>query len=372
MRNLSHAAHRDASGDRRRGLARAGGRGAQHDAGGADGAGQGARGGRGLAAFRPNARRHAADSGRRGRARGLARRRARRCGISSRRWRAIASGAGGRLSVGAVSTAKYFAPRLIAAFVGDRPKLELRFLIGNRDETIESLRSGRSKSRLPAGRPRTCRSRSRRSAPHPYVIIAPPDHRLGRRSGLARDALAGEAFLFREPGSGHALAVRLFHRRHGDPAGAVGMELGSNETIKQAVMAGLGIALISAHTIAGGVADGRLVASTSRACRSCGNGSSSTGPTGRFRRRPGAFRDFAVREGEALLAELDGLNATAGRVTALLDQCVNFAFTHSHVNAESDGDARCASFSSTRTTIPAAPKSRAIGRPPGSPISPAR
>jgi DNA-binding transcriptional LysR family regulator len=55
---------------------------------------------------------------------------------------AISTGEGGRLSVGAVSTAKYFAPRLIAAFVATRPKVDLRFQIGNRDATVDSLRNG--------------------------------------------------------------------------------------------------------------------------------------------------------------------------------------------------------------------------------------
>src|SRR5438309_107332 len=95
--------------------------------------------------------------------------------------------------------------------------------------------------------------------PHPYVIIAPPNHRLAGIAGLKRDALAGEAFLFREAGSG---TRSLFDYFLGDTAirqAQPGIELGSNETIKQAVMAGLGIALISAHTIAAEIADGRLV-----------------------------------------------------------------------------------------------------------------
>ena len=54
----------------------------------------------------------------------------------------ISTGEGGRLSVGAVSTAKYFAPRLIAAFMATRPKLDLRFQIGNRDATVDSPRNG--------------------------------------------------------------------------------------------------------------------------------------------------------------------------------------------------------------------------------------
>ena len=85
------------------------------------------------------------------------------------------------------------------------------------------------------------------------------DHRLAGAKGLTKADLAGEAFLFREIGSG---TRSLFDGFIGDTAikpVQMGMELGSNETIKQAVMAGLGIALISAHTIAAEVADGRLV-----------------------------------------------------------------------------------------------------------------
>src|SRR5205085_3034185 len=92
----------------------------------------------------------------------------------------------------------------------------------------------------------------------PYVLIASPEHRLARARGLSRRDLAGEAFLFREKGSG---TRSLFDDFIGDThirQVPMGMELGSNETIKQAVMAGLGIALISAHTIAAEIADGPL------------------------------------------------------------------------------------------------------------------
>jgi len=172
---------------------------------------------------------------------------------------AISSGDGGRLSVGAVSTAKYFAPRLIAAFVASRAKLDLRFQIGNRDTTIESLRSDEVEIALTGRPPRDLPVEKRSIGPHPYVLIAPPSHRLAAVKGLGRADLVGEAFLFREIGSG---TRSLFDDFIGDttirPA-PIGMELGSNETIKQAVMAGLGIALISAHTVAAEVADGRLV-----------------------------------------------------------------------------------------------------------------
>ncbi len=172
---------------------------------------------------------------------------------------AIRTGEGGRLSVGAVSTAKYFAPRLIAAFIATRPKVDLRFQIGNRDATVDSLRKGEIEIALAGRPPREMVVEAFALGPHPYVLIAPPEHRLAGTRGLTRADLAGEAFLFREIGSG---TRSLFDDFIGDTTikpVQMRMELGSNETIKQAVMAGIGIALISAHTIAAEAADGRLV-----------------------------------------------------------------------------------------------------------------
>jgi DNA-binding transcriptional LysR family regulator len=171
---------------------------------------------------------------------------------------AIRSGHGGRLSVAAVSTAKYFVPRLVAAFMQRHPGVDLRFLIGNRSETIASLRgydvdvalTGRPPADLPVSKIAI--------GPHPYVMIAPPFHPLVGQRRVPKEALAGEPFLFREEGSG---SRSIFDYFIGDLAlrGATnGIELGSNETIKQAVMAGLGLALISAHTIAAEVYDRRL------------------------------------------------------------------------------------------------------------------
>ena len=170
----------------------------------------------------------------------------------------LRAGRGGRLAVAVVSTAKYFAPRLIAAFVAEHPKLELRFLIGNRDETMALLRAHEADVALAGRPPADIPVEKALIGPHPYVIIAPPGHRLSGRANLKRAALAGEAFLFREAGSGTRSLFDYFLGDMGVRAAQPGIELGSNETIKQAVMAGLGVALISAHTIAAEVADGRL------------------------------------------------------------------------------------------------------------------
>jgi DNA-binding transcriptional LysR family regulator len=171
----------------------------------------------------------------------------------------LREGRGGRLSVAVVSTAKYFAPRLIAAFVREHPKLELKFLIGNRDETMSLLRSQDADVALAGRPPADLPIVKALLGPHPYVIVAPPAHPLAGKRGLKREALAGEAFLFREKGSGTRSLFDYFLGDLSVRQAQPGIELGSNETIKQAVMAGLGVALISAHTIAAEVGDGRLV-----------------------------------------------------------------------------------------------------------------
>ena len=93
---------------------------------------------------------------------------------------------------------------------------------------------------------------------HPHVIIAPTGHRLARKPRLRAEHLAGETFLTREPGSGtRGLMEQLFETAGVRPK--IGMAMSSNETIKQAVIAGLGIAFISAHTVATELDERRLV-----------------------------------------------------------------------------------------------------------------
>jgi len=85
-------------------------------------------------------------------------------------------------------------------------------------------------------------------AQNPHVVIAAPDHPLASRSRIPVATLAHESFIVREPGSGTRLAMQQFFQQ-ANVGFKVGMEMASNETIKQAVMAGMGISFISIHTI---------------------------------------------------------------------------------------------------------------------------
>lgn len=166
---------------------------------------------------------------------------------------------GGRVSVGIVSTAKYFAPRALAAFAKRHPNVEMRLQIGNREETILALRNYDLDFAIMGRPPNDFEVDNSVIGDHPHIIVAPPDHPLARRRRMTFADLAEETFLLREQGSGTRLLMqRLFSDAGLNPN--LGMEIGSNETIKQAVMAGLGIALISAHTVSAEINDGRLIA----------------------------------------------------------------------------------------------------------------
>ncbi|HEU0222080.1 MAG TPA: LysR family transcriptional regulator [Paracoccaceae bacterium] len=165
----------------------------------------------------------------------------------------------GSLRLGVVSTAKYFAPRLMAAFMKEYPDIAMQLVVGNRAETIASLR-GHDVDIAVMGRPPTdVPVRASAFGDHPLVIIAAPDHALAGARAITKERIAEEHFLIREPGSGTRISLEIFLSEIPGRLDDLGVEMGSNETIKQAVMAGLGIAFISAHTIAFEVEAGRLV-----------------------------------------------------------------------------------------------------------------
>ena len=176
------------------------------------------------------------------------------CEISLAEMKGMARGSA---RVGVVSTAKYFAPRALAAFVREHPEIDMRLQVGNRGETIAALENYDLDFAIMGRPPRDFPVLGSIIGPHPHVLVCPPDHPLNGRERVRPTELAHETFLMREKGSGtRALTERLIARLDIEPR--IGMEIGSNETIKQAVMAGLGIALISAHTVAHELEEGRL------------------------------------------------------------------------------------------------------------------
>ncbi len=156
---------------------------------------------------------------------------------------------GGRVRLAVVSTAKYFAPRLIARFAQTHPGVQVRLQVDNREAVVRTLAANDVDLALMGRPPGELDLVAAPFADHPHVIIAPPDHPLAGRRRVDIDALADEVFLVREMGSGTRTAMERFFQERGIPL-RVGMEMPSNETIKQAVMAGLGLSFISLHTVA--------------------------------------------------------------------------------------------------------------------------
>ena len=163
----------------------------------------------------------------------------------------------GAVSAGITSTAKYFAPRALGAFTRRHPGLDLRLSVGNRAETITGLRDHSLDLAIMGQPPEELAVAAMPIGAHPHVIVTTPDHLLAAQHRIEPASLEAEVFLVREEGSGtRSLMQRFFAEANVSPR--IGMELGSNETIKQAVLAGLGIAFLSAHTIELEVQTGRL------------------------------------------------------------------------------------------------------------------
>lgn len=165
----------------------------------------------------------------------------------------------GTLSLGVVSTAKYFAPQLMAIFAKEHPDIVVKLAIGNRAEIIDSLKSHAVDLALMGRPPKDIPLRSAVFGDHPLVMIAAPDHPLAKCRDITKERIAQEHFLIREPGSGTRISLEIFLSELPGRIDDLGTEMSSNETIKQAVMAGLGIAFISAHTIALELEVGKLV-----------------------------------------------------------------------------------------------------------------
>ncbi|NWG32286.1 MAG: LysR family transcriptional regulator [Rhodocyclaceae bacterium] len=165
---------------------------------------------------------------------------------------------GGRLSLGVISTAKYFAPRLLAEFRRRQPGVELQIGVHNRETVVRKLAENEIDLAIMGQPPVEFATVAEAFADHPLVIIAAPDHPLAARKQIAPALLNDETFIIREPGSGTRAAMERYFADVGI-APQHRMELISNETVKQAVMAGLGLAFISAHTVGLECEVGRLV-----------------------------------------------------------------------------------------------------------------
>ena len=172
---------------------------------------------------------------------------------------ALRGTSGGRVRLGLVSTSKYIVPHMIARFRAAYPGVTVHLQEGNRARVMQMLTGGAMDLAVMGRPPEDADVLAARFAPHPSIIIAAAGHRLAGARSVPLDALAGESFVMREDGSGTKAMTEAHFRAAGfQPRTA--MVSSSNEMIKQSVMAGMGLALLSQHTCGLELALGLLAA----------------------------------------------------------------------------------------------------------------
>ncbi len=155
----------------------------------------------------------------------------------------------GRLRESVASTAKYFIPRMLGRFCQAHPSIDITLQVLNRDGVVSRLRENLDDLYVLSKPPQEIAHRSEALLSNPLVVIAPRDHPLAELKSVRWQRLRSEPFILREPGSGTRLAVDSHFGILGlNPR--VRLELGSNEAIKQAVAAGMGLAVVSRHALA--------------------------------------------------------------------------------------------------------------------------
>lgn len=153
----------------------------------------------------------------------------------------------GRLAIAVSSTGKSFIPRLLGAFLEEHPGVAVSVEVHNRQVLVERLAANADDLYLFADRPDMDGVVVQELLPNPLVVLARDDHPLAHERNIPFARLAEEPFLLREEGSGtRRIALRLF-REHGLTP-KVRMALATNEAVKEAILAGQGVAILSRHT----------------------------------------------------------------------------------------------------------------------------
>ncbi len=209
----------------------------------------------------------------------------------------------GRITVGMVGTAQYFLPRLLAQFRVEFPGVDVRLSVGNRDQLGRQLRDREIDLAVMGRPPRELDTRAEAFAPNPLAVIASAGHPLVAKRTILPARLDREVFIVRETGSGTRAAMEAFFKeQHISPPTI--MEMTSNGTIKQAVIANMGLTLLSLHTLGLELEAGQLAVldvvglPLMRAWHVVNLGVVALSPAAE------AFRNFVLERGEAMLNQL--------------------------------------------------------------------
>ncbi len=154
----------------------------------------------------------------------------------------------GKLRLAVITTAKYFVPRLLGTFCQLYPGIDIALQVTNHSGIVERLKENLDDLYVMSQLPEHLDISYQPFLENPMVVLAPINHPLAQEKNISLQRLSQEPFILREPGSGTRTAMQKLFDEH-DVSLKVKLELGSNEAIKQAITGGLGISVLSRHTV---------------------------------------------------------------------------------------------------------------------------
>ncbi len=154
----------------------------------------------------------------------------------------------GQLRLAVITTAKYFVPRLLGPFCQLYPGIEIALQVTNHERILDRMMNNMDDLYILSQVPENLDVNYEPFLDNPLVVFAPVNHPLAKEKNIPIERLTNEPFIMREPGSGTRRAVQQLFDEHGVKV-KVKLELGSNEAIKQAIAGGLGISVLSRHTL---------------------------------------------------------------------------------------------------------------------------
>ncbi|MDQ6954713.1 MAG: LysR family transcriptional regulator [Mariprofundaceae bacterium] len=206
----------------------------------------------------------------------------------------------GKLHLTMASTANYFAPQLIASFKHQFPQVDITLDVSNRAGLVHAVEHNLTDMAIMGQPPKGHHLTGIPFMDNPLVVIAAPSHPLSKRNAIPLADLANAAFIVREADSGTRMAVERFFSAHQLELIA-GMEMNRSEAIKQAVMAELGLGIVSLHTIEMELALNRLLVLDVEDFPIMRQWFIVHRTGKRFASIPEAFKDFVISQAESLI-----------------------------------------------------------------------
>lgn len=206
----------------------------------------------------------------------------------------------GRIDLAVVSTAKYFIPMLLVQFGRLFPGIEIQLKIENRDNIIGLMTRNEVDLVVMGRAPAEMDCSATAFATNPLAIVAAPNHILTRRNNLPFSSLADFRFVVREMGSGTRAAMERVFAENQTPLHVV-MEMPSNETIKQAVMAGMGLSFLSLRTVRHELSSGHIALLNIQGLPRVGNWYITHLSSKKLSPAAQAFKAFLIEQGGALM-----------------------------------------------------------------------